>query len=71
MKLRYSLAVLIAFGLAGCQSILKEEPAKGTLPTGKKVLVDDGTCPPGQVKQVTGATAGNPRIKECVPMPKG
>ncbi|MGO4350349.1 hypothetical protein AB4Z25_00270 [Rhizobium sp. RAF36] len=46
MKLRYSLAVLIAFGLAGCQSILKEEPAKGTLPTGKKVLVDDGTARP-------------------------
>jgi len=71
MKLRYLLTVLLAVGLASCQTILKQEPAKGTLATGKKVLVDDGTCPAGQVKQVTGSTPGNPRIKECVPMPQG
>jgi len=71
MKIRHLLAALTVIALAGCQTILKEEPAKGRLATGKKVLVDDGTCPPGQVKQVTGSTPGNPRIKECVPMPKG
>jgi len=70
MKSMHVIAVLVAMGsLAGCQSVLKSEPAKGTLPAGHKVLVDDGTCPAGQVKQVTGATPGAPRLKECVPMP--
>ncbi len=30
------------------------EPAAGTIATGISVLVDDGTCPAGQIKQVTG-----------------
>lgn len=56
--------------LAGCQSVLKTEPAKGQLHYGSKVLVDDGTCPPGQVKQVTGGNGeGIPRKRECIPMP--
>ncbi len=69
MKSKYMIAFLVLMGLPGCQSILKSEPAKGTLPQGHKVLVDDGTCPAGQVKQVTGATPGTPRVKECIPMP--
>jgi hypothetical protein len=69
MEFKFVLSMLIVAGLASCQSILKSEPAKGTLPAGKTVLVDDGSCPAGQVKQVTGATAGTPRLKECVPMP--
>lgn len=69
MKSRCMIAIVALMGLAGCQSILKSEPAKGTLPQGQKVLVDDGSCPAGQVKQVTGATPGTPRLKECIPMP--
>lgn len=70
MKTKILIAVALAFGLASCQSVLKAEPPKGSLATGQKVLVDDGSCPPGQVKQVTGATPGTPRIKQCVPMPQ-
>ncbi|QFY63020.1 hypothetical protein FZ934_22105 (plasmid) [Rhizobium grahamii] len=70
MKIRILIAIGTIAALSGCQSILKAEPPKGTLATGQKVLVDDGSCPAGQVKQVTGATPGTPRIKECVPMPK-
>ena len=37
---------------------------------GQRVLVDDGTCPAGQVKQVLGSkmtTAGVTRTRSCVP----
>jgi hypothetical protein len=45
----------IASGAVNAQ-ILKNEPGDGTLPRGKRVLVDDGSCPTGQIKQVTGGS---------------
>lgn len=33
---------------------LKQEPARGTLPFGEIVYVDDGACPAGEVKEITG-----------------
>ena len=49
--------------------VLKSEPAEGNLATGKKVLVDDGTCPAGQIKQVTGGskTSHIARSSICIP----
>jgi hypothetical protein len=51
--------------------ILKTEPAIGQLPIGAKVLIDDGTCPAGKLKQVIGGnvTTGQPRLRSCVPRP--
>ena len=51
--------------------ILTTEPAVGQLPAGARVLIDDGTCPAGQLKQVTGSNdaAGQPRLRSCVPRP--
>ena len=49
--------------------IFKSEPKPGTLKFGSVVYVDDGTCPEGQIKKVTGGNS-KPRIKrkrECVP----
>jgi hypothetical protein len=37
---------------------------------GQRVLVDDGTCPAGQIKEVSGAqmtTSGVLRIRKCIP----
>ena len=37
---------------------------------GQRVLVDDGSCPAGQIKEVTGVTlttAGIARARKCVP----
>jgi hypothetical protein len=36
------------------QRILKGEPAIGAVKEGARVLVDDGTCPQGQIKQIVG-----------------
>ena len=38
----------IVVGAAGAVT-LKQEPAEGALRAGQSVLVDDGTCPPGQI----------------------
>ena len=53
--------------------IVKTDPPPGTIPYGVNVLVDDGTCGEGGIKQVTGAKAvvfGGRRIEKCVPYPK-
>jgi hypothetical protein len=73
-RLRISLAtaaLLVSIGVAQSQ-VLKNEPAAGNLPLGKKVLVDDGACPAGQIKQVTGGsnTQQIARSTTCVPRGK-
>ena len=68
--MKAALPIVAIFVLGGCtQTIRTSEPPAGTLATGQKVLVDDGSCSAGQVKQVTGSTPGVPRKKECVPRP--
>jgi hypothetical protein len=46
---------------------LKEPPA-GILGTGSRVLVDDGSCPRGQIKEVIGGNVPQrtPRIRTCI-----
>lgn len=52
-------------------TIVKEEPPIGELPTGATLLVDDGACPPGEVKKVIGGNVAThqSRIRSCVPRP--
>lgn len=52
----YAVIVGILSANAGpaLAKILKQEPPMGQLREGQVVLVDDGTCPTGQIKQVTG-----------------
>jgi hypothetical protein len=52
-------------------TIVKEEPPIGQLPTGEIVLVDDGTCPPGQIKRVIGGNLAmhQSRLRSCIPHP--
>ncbi|HEY6257901.1 MAG TPA: DUF6719 family protein [Xanthobacteraceae bacterium] len=46
---------------------LRQEPAAGSIRTGAKVLVDDGACPRGKIKEVTGGDmASIPRLHRCV-----
>jgi Family of unknown function (DUF6719) len=46
-----AIAVTVGLAVSARADILKREPAMGSLKPG---LVDDGTCPKGQVKEVTG-----------------
>lgn len=57
--------------LAACSpQIVKQEPKPGALRTGEIILVDDGSCPAGQVKEVTGGTPTQDRGRRCVPGPE-
>lgn len=78
MKIRpiafaFTLGFLVSFP---CQSqtkveYLKEEPPKGSVPLRKVVYVDDGTCPKGEVKEITGGSQEKsiPRQVRCVKRP--
>ena len=54
---------------------LKAEPPMGALREGQRVLVDDGSCPAGKIKEVVGGNhikAGGTKVMErtrrCIPM---
>jgi hypothetical protein len=55
-------------------AVLKKEPPMGALRESQVVLVDDGSCPAGQIKEVTGGNhvaAGGfkhiVRTRRCIP----
>jgi hypothetical protein len=52
--------------------IVQSEPSSGSLPRGQVILVDDGTCPAGQIKEVTGGNSNQrvQRTRRCIPRPK-
>ena len=69
------LTVLLS-GLAACASSpasaqqVSREQNIGTLRLGQRIKVDDGTCPAGQVKEISGTkmtSAGVLRSAKCIP----
>lgn len=68
-------SVLISAVSTHAQQILKREPPPGGLPAGAVVLVDDGSCPKGKIKEVTGGSnisggqsvKGGARTRRCIP----
>jgi hypothetical protein len=65
-------ALLAASALPACaqtQTVGREQDIVG-LRLGQRVMVDDGTCPAGQVKEVSGAKmtpSGVTPARKCVP----
>ena len=49
----FSVSLSAMASPAGAE-VLKKEPPMGQLSEGQTVLVDDGSCPPGQIKEVIG-----------------
>ena len=63
-------AALFVWAQTASAQTLTTEREIGELRLGQRVLVDDGTCPAGQVKEVAGANmtaAGVTRARRCVP----
>jgi len=63
-----------AMALPAASETLKVEPPMGQLREGERVLVDDGTCPRGQIKEViggnhvkVGGTKHIERTRRCIP----
>lgn len=74
MRLIMLACIMAGLPVIAHAQILKKEPAMGKLKPGQTVLVDDGVCPKGQVRQVTGGnhvkvggTMHVERTRQCVP----
>lgn len=79
IMLRMALAATIAAALSVASSaavVVKQEPGTGQFRPGTRVLVDDGSCPAGQIKEVVDTAygqvptgqkvAGLRRIRHCI-----
>jgi|KBSMisStandDraft_5_1062788.scaffolds.fasta_scaffold3298509_1 hypothetical protein len=71
-----AMAMAIFMSSAAFGQMLKREPAMGALQEGQRVLVDDGSCGAGKVKEViggnhvkVGGTKNNVRQRRCIPKP--
>ena len=71
----YSRSLLAGFMLlalampAAAQQVAREQDI-ADLRLGQRIMVDDGSCPAGQIKEVTGvklSTSGVSRARKCVP----
>jgi hypothetical protein len=70
--IRTALAALALLAFAGTAraEIVSREQDIVELRLGQRVMVDDGSCPAGQIKEVQGAqmtTSGVLRTRKCVP----
>ena len=67
------LTVTMVASAQQANEILKEEPANLARRKGQVVYVDDGKCPAGEIKKITGGNqaAGVKRQVECVKRPEG
>jgi hypothetical protein len=65
----YALLLLGFVTPAMAQQVAREQDI-ADLRLGQRIMVDDGSCPAGQIKEVTGVkltTSGVARARKCVP----
>jgi hypothetical protein len=66
----FSALLLLGFaGPAAAEQVAREQDIVD-LRLGQRIMVDDGSCPAGQIKEVTGVkltTTGIARARKCVP----
>jgi hypothetical protein len=65
-----SIAMVSSTPVVSAQQQVSREQDIGNLRLGQRVHVDDGTCPAGQVKEVSGAkmmASGVVGVRKCVP----
>jgi uncharacterized protein DUF6719 len=61
---------LLALTASATAQLVSREQDIVDLRLGQRILVDDGSCPAGQIKEVAGAkmtAAGIQRAKNCIP----
>ena len=69
-RILFAFAVLVACSAPTSAQYLGREQDITGLRLGQRVLVDDGTCPAGQVKEVSGAKmtpTGVMPARKCIP----
>jgi hypothetical protein len=66
----FSALLLIGFAAPALAQQVGREQDIADLRLGQRIMVDDGSCPAGQIKEVTGVkltTTGIARARKCVP----
>ena len=59
-----ALAVLLAAsGSWQAETVVKQEPFEGQMLPGAVILVDDGTCGKGKIKEVAGKVLGDAKLE--------
>jgi hypothetical protein len=69
-RIIFSALLLIGFAAPALAQQVGREQDIADLRLGQRVMVDDGSCPAGQIKEVTGVkltTSGVARARKCVP----
>jgi len=59
-----------ALSVRASAQVVSREQDIGDLRLGQRVMVDDGSCPAGQIKEVSGSTmtaSGVVRVRKCIP----
>jgi hypothetical protein len=63
-------AQFVATGSQSNPQVVKQEPLEGKMSPGQVLLVDDGTCGKGRIKEVTGGEVApinyRPRTRRCI-----
>ena len=70
MRTTLALAALALLADGARAEIVSREQDIADLRLGQRVMVDDGSCPAGQIKEVQGSqmtTTGVVRTRKCVP----
>lgn len=65
-----STLLLIGFAASAAAEQVGREQDILDLRLGQRIMVDDGSCPAGQIKEVTGVkltTSGIARARKCIP----
>jgi hypothetical protein len=70
-KLLIVMAAGVAYVVPLEAQTLKKEPDANQLPCGKKVLVENNTCPADQILEVTGSCLNTTPTIETVRTPRG
>ncbi len=66
----FSALLLVGFTAPGMTQQVAREQDITDVRLGQRILVDDGSCPAGQIKEVTGVkmtATGIARARKCVP----
>lgn len=70
MKAALVIAMLcLSTAPAQAQQVLKSEPPMGSVKEGERLLIDDGTCAKGQIKEIVGGNIAKriQRQVRCIP----
>ena len=66
----FSALLLLGFAAPAAAEQVSREQDIIDLRLGQRIMVDDGSCPAGQIKEISGArmtAAGILRVQKCIP----